>query len=177
MTTRTSVLKRSGAWAAAALVAALPAVGACGESEPLAVPRPEAVNDYYSYGGALEADVSGNVATVTVTQPADQLRRGGTLWAKVGPYVVLFTEETYQLFQDYPGLAGVRVVTRSDGGSEVARALLRRDALTNVLWRRSLNIAGRARRDGTEKVTLIEELIRWGERHTDFEYNPRFTRR
>lgn len=159
-----------------ALLAAL-AGTACVGGQDLAVPDADTVESYYSYGGGLEAVVDGNVATLTVTQSADQLRRGGRLWAKVGPYVVLFTEETWRLFEDHPGLAGVRVVTELEGGPEVARALLRRDALTGVLWRRSLNIAGRARRDGTEQVTLIEKLIEWGEDRTDFEYNPRYTRR
>lgn len=162
-------------WWAVVLVAS--ALAGCAGGEPLAVPDAEDIRAYYSYGGRLEADMSGNVAQLTVTQPADQLRRGGRLWAKVGPYVVLFTEETFQLFEDYPGLAGVRVVTRSETGAEVARALLRRGELSNVLWRRSLNIAGKARRDGTEKVALIEDLIEWGEDHTEFDYNPRYTRR
>ncbi len=151
-------------------------VAAC-QGEPLSVPNAEEVREYYAYGGSLEAEINGNVAEVTVTQPTDQIRRGGRLWAKVGPYIVLFSEETYQLFEDHPGLAGVRVITRVEGGPEVARALLHRNELSGVLWRRSLNVAGRARRDGTEKVVLIEELIRWGEDHTDFEYNARYTRR
>lgn len=161
------------------LLAAGVLLGACstGNSADLAVPDAQAVEGYYSYPGGLEARVSGNVAEITVTQPADQLRRGGTLWAKVGPYVLLFTQETHQLFEDYPGLAGVRVVTRASRGPEVARALLRRDALTGVQWRRSLNIAGRARREGTERVPLLEDLVDWGEEHTDFEYNERYIRR
>ena len=157
-------------------LAALGAVAAC-EGEPLAVPEPEDIRSYYAYGGALDADVNGNVAEITIAQSADQLRRGGTLWAKVGPYVVLFTEETFRLFEDYPGLAGVRVVTRIENGPEVARALLRRGELRGVLWRRSLNIAGLARRDGTERPGLIQDLVRWGEDHTEFEYNPRYTSR
>lgn len=155
------------------------AVGACatGNGADLPVPDAEQVEAYYTYPGGLEARVSGNVAQVTITQPADDLRRGGSLWAKVGPYILLFTDETHRLFQDYPGLAGVRVVTRRAGGPEVARALLRRDELTGVQWRRALNIAGRARTEGTERVTLLEDLVRWGEDHTEFEYNPRFTAR
>ena len=151
-------------------------VGACdsGETADLALPDAETVEEYYTYPGGLEARVSGNVAEVTITQPADQLRRGGSLWAKVGPYILLFTRETYDLFEDHPGLAAVRVVTRRDGGAEVARALLRRDALTGVQWRRSLNIAGRARSEGGRRLTLLEDLISWGEDHTDYEYNPRF---
>jgi hypothetical protein len=49
--------------------------------------------------------------------------------------------------------------------------------MTGVQWRRALNIAGQARRDGTDCLTLLESLIRWGEDHTEFEYNARYTSR
>jgi hypothetical protein len=49
--------------------------------------------------------------------------------------------------------------------------------LSDVLWRRGKNIAGQARRDGTDRVRLLEELVAWGEAHTEFEYNERYTRR
>lgn len=140
------------------------------------LPTAADVQTYYESQADLRAEVSGNVATVTVAQDSQQLRRGGALWAKVGPYIFLFTQETQQLFEDYPGLAGVRVVTQV-GGTEVASALLHRDALTGVLWRRAQNIAGRARRDGSRQVTLLEDLVEWGESHTQFEYNERFVRR
>jgi hypothetical protein len=91
--------------------------------------------------------------------------------------VVLFTDDTQRLLEDYPGLAGVRVITRLDGGPEVARALLRRDGFSGVLWRRSLNIAGKARLEGTERPALLEDLVAWGEDHTQFEYNSRYTGR
>ncbi len=141
-----------------------------------AVPSAEDVEAYYDHQTDLKAEVMGNVATLTVAQSAQQIRRGGALWAKVGPYVFLFTEETHQLFLDYPGLAGVRVVTRV-GEARVASALLHRGELSGTLWRRSMNIAGQARRDGTRRVTLLEDLVDWGEAHTEFEYNSRYTRR
>ena len=59
----------------------------------------------------------------------------------------------------------------------VASALLSRGELSDLLWRRSLNIAGQARRDGTNRMTLLEDLVRWGEDHTEYEYNERYTRR
>lgn len=158
------------------LVATLVSAG-CPKAQDLTLPTAEAVASYYSYEGSLEANLSGNVAQVVVTQPADQLRRGGALWARVGPYVVLFTDDTQRLLEDYPGLAGVRVITRLDGGPEVARALLRRDGFSGVLWRRSLNIAGKARLEGTERPALLEDLVAWGEDHTQFEYNSRYTGR
>lgn len=142
----------------------------------LILPSAETVESYYDYGGGLEAEIVGNVAIVRVTQSAQQLRRGGTLWAKVGPYIFLFTDETQRLFADHSGLAAVRMITLV-GEAEVANALLARDELSDVLWRRSLNIAGLARRDGTGQVTLLEDLVRWGETHTEYTYNERYTQR
>ena len=125
----------------------------------------------------LEVEVDGNVVEVTAVQSAEQLRRGGSLWARVGPYIYLFTSPTQELFRDFEGLAAVRVVTTTSTGTEVARATLNRTALNDLTWARALNIAGKARRDGTTRVVLMEDLIRWGEDHTDFSYNERFTTR
>jgi hypothetical protein len=152
-------------------------MAACEEPAELALPTPDQVQASYEYGGDLSSEIRGNVAVITVVQSSAQLRRGGTLWAKVGPYIFLFSEETHNLFETYPGLAGVRVVTRVQSGPEVASALLARDGMSGVQWRRGLNIAGRARRDGSTSLTLLESLIRWGEDHTEFEYNPRYTSR
>lgn len=168
-------LSRRAAGPVAALVVALGA-GACTESEELPLPTADEVESYYEYASDLQAEIVGNVAVITVEQSAQQLRSGGRLWAKVGPYIFLFTEETRQLFEDFPGLAGVRVITRV-GSAEVADALLAHETLSDILWRRSLNIAGRARRDGTKQVALLEDLVEWGEAHTEYTYNERFTRR
>lgn len=149
----------------------------CAEPTDFTLPTSQEITRYYESGTVLEAEVRGNVAVVTVQQSAAQVRRGGSLWAKVGPYIYLFTEETFQLLQDFPGLGGVRVKTQTAGGSEVASAILPGEKLTGILWRRSLNIAGRARLKGTEQITLIEDLVEWGEGHTDFDYNPRYVQR
>jgi hypothetical protein len=146
------------------------------EERDLTVPTAGDVQEAFTYEGSLSVSMSGNVAEVTVSQPEQHLRRGGSLWAKVGPYVILFSEESENLFRSYPGLAGIRVVTTTPGGAEVARALLPRDTLNDLTWRRALNIAGQARRDGTRRPTLLENLVRWGEEHTEFTYNPRYTR-
>jgi hypothetical protein len=149
----------------------------CQDAVEVPMPDPAAVAAYYSYDGDLSVHLNGNVVEITVSQPAAQLRRGGALWARVGPFVLLFSEETHRLFEENAGVAGVRVITQVAGGPEVARARLARSELSDVLWRRSLNIAGRARLDGTEKPTLLEDLVRWGEDHTEFAYNPRYTAR
>jgi len=151
---------------------------ACEQPQDLTLPTEEQARSYYEAVGDLQdVEVNGNVVVVVVRQPAEQLRRGGSLWARVGPYVYLFSDETQRLFNDFNGLAGVRVITETGNGTTVANALLARDALTDVLWRRSLNIAGQARRDGTDRITLIEDLIEWGEDHTEFEYNRRYVPR
>jgi hypothetical protein len=151
-------------------------MGGCAE-EPLVVPTAEQVATYYSSTSRLSVEMSGNVAEVTVVQDAGQLRRGGSLWARVGPYIYLFSTPTQEAFAAYNGLAAVRVITTAPGGTEVARATLLRGTLNDLTWRRALNVAGLARRDGTERLTLLEDLIRWGEDHTEFEYNPRYAGR
>lgn len=159
-------------WHAVLLAGALlPALAACAEPD-LVVPEASEVEEFYTYRGDLSVEMKGNVAEITVSQDPDQLRRGGSLWARVGPYVVLFSDETRELFQQYSGLAGVRVVTENQWGDEVARALLRRDALNELTWRRALNISGHARKEGTRQVRRIEELVDWGEEHTDHRYSP-----
>jgi hypothetical protein len=140
------------------------------------LPSEDDVLTYFESDRRIEAMVVGNVASLIVYQDANQLRRGGTLWAKVGPYIFLFSEETQQLFADYDGLAGVRVTTMV-GSAEVASALLAHSELSDVLWARSLNIAGRARLEGTNRMTLLEDLVEWGEAHTEFTYNEVYTRR
>lgn len=158
------------------VMAATTLAAQCQDSTDAVLPDAAEIASYYASDQGLEAALTGNVATINVAQSAQQLRRGGALWAKVGPYVFLFTDQTQQLLIDYPGLAGVRVVTRV-GQTDVANALLLRDELNDVLWRRAKNIAGQARRDGTERVRLLEELVAWGEARTEFEYNSRYTRR
>lgn len=172
--------KRRGSGRATVGLAALVLAGCiglvgCAEVD-LSVPDAAQVEAAYLYGGGLTATMNGNVAEVTIVQSTQDLRRGGTLWAKVGPYVLLFTEETESLFRDFPGLAAVRAVTVTHGGTEVARALLTRDELNGITWQRAKNIAGLARRDGTRRPSLLEDLVEWGEDHTTYEYDPQFSR-
>jgi hypothetical protein len=87
---------------------------ACEEPVDPTLPTAEEIEAYYEYEGSLDGELTGNVALVTVYQSALQLRRGGTLWAKVGPYIFLFTEETFQLLEDHPGLAGATHQRRAD---------------------------------------------------------------
>lgn len=138
------------------------------------LPTPAQIASYYSYEGGVKASLNGNVAEIKVAQPAAQLRRGGSLWAKVGPYILLFSDETRRLLDDYPALGGVRVITTVSGGSEVARALLSRTELSDIQWRRALNIAGRARKEGTSRPGLLDDLVRWGEEHTEYRYSKRY---
>ena len=147
----------------------------CAEELDLALPSESEAGAPYEDSSDLTVRVSGNIVEVTVEQPSQQLRRGGTLWAKVGPYIYLFTDETEGLLRDYPGLSGVRVITRTNGGrAEVARAFLHRESLNELTWKRARNIAGRARAGGTRRPVLLEDLVEWGEDHTDFGYSDDF---
>ena len=149
--------------------------GAACEVSDLPVPSEAEARAHYESSSALSFRVSGNVLEITVNQPLQQVRRGGTLWAKVGPYIYLFTQETESLLRAYPGLAGVRVITQtSRRDTEVARALLRRNQLNQLTWRRAKNISGKARLDGTKRPSFLEDLVDWGEDHTDFEYSSEF---
>ena len=140
---------------------------------PPEAPAAEAVAPLFDeLSGVQDIQMNGNVVELTVRQPFRQLERGGSLWARVGPFVYLFTPSTREAFQTFPGVAAVRVITTVPSGEEVARATLSRDRLTDVLWRRSLNILGRALRDGRESPRRLEELTEWGEESTEFRYNP-----
>lgn len=152
------------------------AVVGCAPVSDGMLPSDDEILGYFESDRRMEAEVVGNVAVLRVFQDAEQLRRGGALWAKVGPYVFLFSEETQQLFADFEGVAGVRVTTMV-GSAEVASALLAHEELSDILWARSLNIAGRARLQGTNRMTLLEDLVDWGESHTEFTYNERYTKR
>jgi len=157
-----------------AVLAAACSLAACQPRGEPALPTVAQVASYYSYQGGVHAALNGNVAEITVPQPAAQLQRGGSLWAKVGPYILLFSDETRKLLDDYPALAGVRVITTVGRGTEVARALLARNELSDIQWRRALNIAGRARKEGTDRPALLDDLVRWGEEHTEYEYSKRY---
>ncbi|MGH7449613.1 MAG: hypothetical protein ACRELT_18715 [Longimicrobiales bacterium] len=138
----------------------------------LDLPDLETVQSFYQrHGFEAEYRYSGNVLELVVQQPADQLRRGGPLWARVGPFIYLFTPATRDLIDEYHGIAGVRVVTMV-GDVEVARALLVRDALNELTWRRAANVHGTALVQGTERPMTIDLLARFGEDITTFQYNP-----
>lgn len=132
----------------------------------------EAMAFYSEHGGVERVGLNGNVVEVDVRQPESQLRRGGTLWAKVGPYITLLSPSTRDLLRAYPGVAAVRVTTVAHEGESVARAMLLRDTLNGLLWRRTLNIHGHAVQQGTERPTRLDDLVAWGEEHTEHWYNP-----
>ena len=145
------------------------------EKIDLAVPSDSEAGALYANSSDVSVRVSGNIVELTVDQPFRQVRRGGSLWAKVGPYIYLFTNETETLLREYPGLSGVRVITRTGrDNAEVARAFLHRDSLNELTWRRARNIAGKARTEGTQRPVLLEELVEWGQDHTEFGYNEDF---
>ncbi len=140
------------------------------------VPAASTIAEYYVWEGGVSAQISGNVAQVSVTVEPDQYRRGGDLWAKAFPYLFLFSPGTRDALSDHPGLGGVRIVARHPNGDAISQALLSRGTLTPVTWNRALRIARDARQEGTERPGRVQDLVRWGEDHTDFEYNPSYIR-
>ena len=76
------------------------AVSACEEPD-LTLPTDAQVAEYFSASQIISAEMLGNVAEITVAQSSDQLRRGGRLWAQMGPYIYLFSEPTRTLFRDF----------------------------------------------------------------------------
>lgn len=152
------------AWAGLAL-----ACGGGGEPELPTAPELSGL-----YGESAEVALNGNVVDVRVRQPASQLDRGGDLWARVGPYIYLFSPQTREIFEEYDGVAAVRVRTLAGGGTRVAEAMLVRDTLTSVTWREAHRRVAKARLEGTDNPAHLEDLVRFGEDYARYEYNPRY---
>ena len=146
-----------------------------GEDTPPPPPSDSVTPYYAEHRGVERIEVNGNVVVLHVRQPYQQLDRGGSLWARVGPYVYLMTPSTRSVFQDFPGVAAVRVVTYLPDGDEVARAMLHRDSLSDLQWRRTLNILGHALQEGQRNPRKLEELTEWSEDRTEFHYSPDYT--
>ncbi|TVP54708.1 MAG: hypothetical protein EA351_12640 [Gemmatimonadales bacterium] len=138
-------------------------------------PAASELEGYYSFpSGSLEFGMSGNVAQLAVTVDPDPFYRGGDLWAKSLPYLFIFSQGTRDALDEHEGLGGIRVRVLHPGGDVMAEALLRRGDMTQRDWREALSIAGLARREGTERPGRMVALVRWGEDHTEFEYNPEY---
>lgn len=144
------------------------------EAPPLVRPDAADVARYYEYAGNLGVEMSGNVAHVTVEIDREEYRMGGRVWAMASPYIFLFSPATKRAFEDYTGLGGVRVIVEYEDGGILAQALLERAEFNEVTWTRALNVAGYARRQGTESPGYMRDLIRFGEEHTDFRYNREY---
>ncbi len=152
--------------------------GAACEEPILTLPSEAEARAHYASSSNMTFRLSGNVLEILVNQPLQQVRRGGSLWAKVGPYIYLFTEETQGVLNAYPGLAGVRVITQtSRRDTEVARAFLLRNRLNELTWKRAKNVAGKARLEGTKRPKFLEDLVEWGQDRTEYEYSSDFVKR
>lgn len=148
---------------------ALTVAGCAGEPERAPVlPDPAAVEAWFGEG--TEASLDGPVLEIRGTIPDRFLERGGRIWARSGPFLYLFNVHVRDLLVDYPDLAGVRAVTVTEGGEEIARALLLRGELHRYEWREALARASLAQTQGTESPRRLEELIEWGEEHTEYRY-------
>lgn len=156
------------------LAFALAVVGGCEPEPSRELPTAAALDSVY--GANVDIGLNGNVVELTVTQDAAQLTRGGPIWAKAGPYIFLFTPQTRDLLDAYGGIGGVRVTTVDGRGRFVARALLERGTLNSVTWTRAINVAGRARVEGTRRPQTMLNLTEYGEEHTEYEYSRDYVR-
>lgn len=145
------------------------------ESEPRAPELPGAEALEGLYGSRASASLNGNVVDVRVRQDARHLQRGGPLWARVGPYIYLFSPQTQEIFTEYSGVAAVRVRTVTGEESWVAEATLHRDALNAITWKDAVRTVARARKQGTDKPGYLEDLVEFGEDRTDHRYNESYT--
>jgi hypothetical protein len=153
------------------------ALWGCEREGVLPLPSAEDLASYYEFAGDLTVAMSGNVPQVTVTVSREEYARGGELWAKAFPYLFLFTPGTRRLFDEHPGVGGVRVITRYDDGSLVAQALLEKEDTDLGDWNRALSAALAARQDGSRFPLLMDDLVKIGEEMTDFEYDLENVRR
>jgi hypothetical protein len=157
---------------AAGLLASLPGCDALSRPEAHAAPSAERIRALFEYEGELAVEMSGNVAQVTVVVDPVTYARGGHLWARAVPFLFLFSPAAREAFEENPGLGGLRVITRHPNGDWMARAMVSREVLSSRDWDLAVSLAGRARRDATERPGRMLELVRWGEDRADFEYNP-----
>lgn len=148
------------------------ALAGCSTQKELELPTESEVEG--TYGSRADVRLNGNVVDVRVEQQRRQLRRGGELWARAGPYIYLFSPKTQELFRQYNGLAAVRVRTVTPDGEMIAQAMLRRDELTALTWPRAKRLLARAQKEGTKHPSYMADLVDYGEEHTEYEYNPRY---
>lgn len=156
-----------GTLASAALLAAT--VGGCGDSEREPVlPEPDSVVGWF--GESADARLNGNVLEIRGTVDPEFLRRGGNLWRQASPYFYIFNVKIRDVLTEYPDLAAVRAITVDGSGDEVARATLHSRALNEYEWRDAVALTSLAQREGTESPRRLAALIRFGEEHTEYEY-------
>jgi len=173
MSQRRAAGRRASATALAVALLGVPLLTGCAGGEPeLRLPAESDLEGLYGEGPSLT--LNGNVVDVRVRQPTDQLVRGGAVWAKVGPYIYLFSPQTQKLFEEWSGIGGVRVTTVDGRGRTVAQAMLARGVLNSLTWPKAVNLVAKARLEGTQRPSYILDLIQYGEETAQFEYSPRY---
>lgn len=153
------------------IVAALVGItAACGSESPEDWELPDTATAQEWFGEDAKVSFSGNVLELRGTIPAEFLRRGGSLWGQSGPYFYIFNVKVQELLEQYPDIGGVRAIAYSEDGTEVARAMLRRDAISGGQFLHGVRLASRAQAEGTESPRLVQDLIQFGEDFTEFSY-------
>jgi hypothetical protein len=131
---------------------------------------PDAAEVAAWYGEGAEAHFDGNRLEIRGTIDPDYLRRGGRLWARSGPYFYLFNVHIHQLLVDYPDIAAVRAIALTPSGEELAVATLARGGMNEPRWQEAMARVAIAQRDGTRNPRVVEQLIQFGEDHTEYSY-------
>ena len=152
----------------AALVLALAAPGCQPSAHEPVLPSPDSIASFF--GAGTDVQLQGNVLEIRGRIDPAFLRRGGRIWARSGPYFYLFNVKVRDALKAYPDLAAVRAIAFGPQGRELARATVQRADLTEIEWEHGLKLASRAQTEGTENPRYIEDLIHWGEDHTEHAY-------
>jgi hypothetical protein len=153
------------------VVFGLSSSGGCTPGDAPRLPSQAEVEE--AYGPGIEVEVRGNVVEVTVPVADEMLQ--SPVWARSGPYFYLFAAPSRRFLEEFPGLAAVRVSTVDARGVEVARAMIRRGELSAARWDDGIALRSLAQAEGTDRPGVVQRLVRFGETHTEYTYNPRYT--
>jgi hypothetical protein len=143
-------------------------VGCAREARARVLPPTSEVTEWFGEG--TTAEFNGNLLAITGPMEPEHIRGGGQLWARSGPYFFLFNVHIRDLMVEYPDIAAVRATVVTADGDYLASATLNRDRMNEFRWREALAQSSLAQRQGTENPRLIEQLVRFGQDNTEYDY-------
>jgi hypothetical protein len=144
------------------------AAGCAREARARVLPPANEVSEWYGEG--TTAEFNGNLLAITGPMEPEHLQRGGQLWARSGPYFFLFNVHVRDLMDEYPDIAAVRATVVTAEGDYIAAATVRRDRMNEFRWREALAHSSLAQQRGTDNPRLVEQLVRFGQDNTEYDY-------